>query len=141
MRIEQALEKYILQLRGNGRSDHTIGQVRRHVRLFETWLDGEDDLAGSRTLMASASKASNAPYERISQKSAILATARCLTVLLLEAEPTRARHTLAALLNRISARLDPKPRHRACPRRSFKPRARWGPQGSVRPESRKTELR
>jgi site-specific recombinase XerD len=45
MRIEQALQKYILQLRGNGRSDHTIGQVRRHVRLFEDWLDGDDDLA------------------------------------------------------------------------------------------------
>jgi integrase/recombinase XerC len=45
MRIEQALEKYVLQLRGNGRSDHTIGQVRRHVRLFEEWLAGDDDLA------------------------------------------------------------------------------------------------
>jgi site-specific recombinase XerD len=45
MRIEQALDRYVLQLRGNGRSDHTIGQVRRHVRLFESWLDGEDDIA------------------------------------------------------------------------------------------------
>jgi integrase/recombinase XerC len=45
MRIEQALDRYVLQLRGNGRSDHTIGQVRRHVRLFEAWLDGDDDLA------------------------------------------------------------------------------------------------
>jgi integrase/recombinase XerC len=41
MRIEQALEKYVLQLRGNGRSDHTIAQVRRHVRLFEAWLDAD----------------------------------------------------------------------------------------------------
>jgi len=39
MRIEQALEKYVLQLKDNGRSDHTIGQVRRHVRLFEAWLE------------------------------------------------------------------------------------------------------
>jgi hypothetical protein len=46
MSIEQALQKYVLQLRGNGRSDHTIGQVRRHVRLFEAWLDANDDLAG-----------------------------------------------------------------------------------------------
>jgi integrase/recombinase XerC len=45
MRIEQALASYIVQLRGNGRSDHTIGQVRRHVRLFEAWLEGEDELA------------------------------------------------------------------------------------------------
>jgi site-specific recombinase XerD len=44
MRIEQALAKYVLQLRGNGRSDHTIAQVRRHVRLFEAWLEGDDDL-------------------------------------------------------------------------------------------------
>jgi len=39
MRIEQALEEYVLQLKGNGRSDHTIAQVRRHVRLFEAWLE------------------------------------------------------------------------------------------------------
>jgi site-specific recombinase XerD len=45
MRIEQALASYIVQLRGNGRSDHTIGQVRRHVRLFETWLAGDDEIA------------------------------------------------------------------------------------------------
>jgi integrase/recombinase XerD len=41
MRIEQALEKYVLQLKGNGRSDHTIGQVRRHFRLFEAWLEAD----------------------------------------------------------------------------------------------------
>ena len=43
MRIEQALEKYIVQLQGNGRSEHTVGQVRRHVRLFESWLEAEDE--------------------------------------------------------------------------------------------------
>jgi site-specific recombinase XerD len=42
MRIEQALEKYILQLKGNGRSEHTVAQVRRHVRLFEAWLESTD---------------------------------------------------------------------------------------------------
>jgi integrase/recombinase XerC len=41
MRIEQALEKYVLHLKGNGRSEHTIGQVRRHVRLFEAWLEAD----------------------------------------------------------------------------------------------------
>jgi hypothetical protein len=44
MRIEQALDKYVLQVRGNGRSDHTIAQVRRHVRLFESWLQRDDEL-------------------------------------------------------------------------------------------------
>ena len=43
MRIEQALEKYILQLKGNGRSEHTVAQVRRHVRLFEAWLESTDE--------------------------------------------------------------------------------------------------
>lgn len=86
----------------------------------------------SRTLMAAASKTSNTPYERISQKSSILATARALTVLLLESEPDHARRRLADLLGRIAARLDPKPRQRVCPRRSFKPRSRWGPHGHRR---------
>jgi site-specific recombinase XerD len=43
MRIEQALEKYALQLKGNGRSEHTVAQVRRHVRLFEAWLEAEGE--------------------------------------------------------------------------------------------------
>jgi integrase/recombinase XerC len=43
MRIEQALEKYVLQLKGNGRSEHTVAQVRRHVRLFEAWLETQDE--------------------------------------------------------------------------------------------------
>jgi integrase/recombinase XerC len=43
MRIERALEKYVLQLKGNGRSEHTVAQVRRHVRLFEAWLESEDE--------------------------------------------------------------------------------------------------
>ena len=85
----------------------------------------------NRTLMAAASKTRDVPYERISQKSAILATARVLTVLLLDAEPERARQLLADLLNHIASRLDPKHRQRACPRRSFKPSSRWGPHGRV----------
>jgi integrase/recombinase XerC len=43
MRIEQALEKYVLQLKGNGRSEHTVGQVRRHVRMIEARLEAEDE--------------------------------------------------------------------------------------------------
>lgn len=45
MRIEEALEKFIVQLRADGRSEHTIGQYHRHVRLFARWV-GEDGLDG-----------------------------------------------------------------------------------------------
>jgi len=86
----------------------------------------------SRTLMAAASRASDTPYERLSQKSSLLATARALTVLLLDSEPAVARRRLADLLDHIATRFDPKPRQRACPRRSFKPRSRWGPDGHRR---------
>jgi hypothetical protein len=41
MRIERALEKYVLQVEGNGRSKHTVAQARRHLCLFETWLEAE----------------------------------------------------------------------------------------------------
>jgi len=41
MRLQDALDKYILQLRADGRSDHTIHQYRRHVRLLDRWLQGE----------------------------------------------------------------------------------------------------
>lgn len=94
----------------------------------------------NRTLMAAASKARNVPYERLSQKSAILASARVLTVLLLDAEPLRARQILAALLAHIASRLDPKHRERSCPRQSFKPRARWGPHGRVLVREKEAQL-
>lgn len=95
----------------------------------------------SRTLMAAASRECNAPYERISQKRAVLATARALTVLLLSSEPDRARRILAALLSRIAKRLDPEHRKRNCPRRSFKPRSRWGPRGRVIGQVNTAQLR
>lgn len=38
MQIDEALEKFIVQLRANGRSEHTVGQYRRHVRLLVRWL-------------------------------------------------------------------------------------------------------
>jgi len=50
MRIEQALDRYVLHLRGNGRCDHTIGQVRRHARLFEEWFEGDGHTTALRTL-------------------------------------------------------------------------------------------
>lgn len=95
----------------------------------------------NRSLMAAAAQATRAPYERISQKASILATAQCITGLLLEAQPPRARQLLAALLNRIAARLEPKHRQRSFPRRSFKPRSRWGPQGHIHDPDRRTQLR
>ena len=94
----------------------------------------------NRSLMAAASKVHSVPYERISQKSSILATARVLTVLLLDAEPERAQGLLAALLAHIASRLDPKHRMRACPRRSFKPRSRWGPHGHVLARAKEAQL-
>ncbi len=41
MQIGMALEKYVLQLRADGRSEHTVGQYRRHVRLLDRWLRAE----------------------------------------------------------------------------------------------------
>ena len=108
--------------------------VRQEVFAFLLFI------AITRTLMAAASRNSRVPFERISQKSAILATARSLTVLLLESEQGHARAVLADVLRRIAARLDPKHRQRACPRRSFKPRPRWGPHGRVPARTGKEQL-
>jgi hypothetical protein len=108
--------------------------VRQEVFAFFLFI------AISRTLMAAAADDSDAPYARISQKSAILTTARALTVLLLETEPRHARQILAEVLSRIAARLDPEPRLRSCPRRSFKPRSRWGPHGHRRAQLKKPKL-
>lgn len=108
--------------------------VRQEVFAFLLFI------AITRTLIAAASQASGAIYERISQKSAILAASRVLTVILLESDPASAREILDRLLHGIAARLDPKPRQRSCPRRSFKPRLRWGPQGHVRDPDRRCQL-
>ena len=37
MHIELALQKFVVQLDADGRSRHTIGQYRRHVRLLVRW--------------------------------------------------------------------------------------------------------
>jgi integrase/recombinase XerC len=39
MQVREALAAYELQLTGDGRSRHTIDQVRRHGRLLATWLE------------------------------------------------------------------------------------------------------
>lgn len=41
MRLDHALGLYIQQLRADGRSDHTVQQYQRHVRLLDRWLDGQ----------------------------------------------------------------------------------------------------
>ncbi|MFG0318969.1 MAG: tyrosine-type recombinase/integrase [Planctomycetota bacterium JB042] len=41
MRVEDALDRYVTQLRADGRSDHTIRQVERHVRALARWLEEE----------------------------------------------------------------------------------------------------
>jgi site-specific recombinase XerD len=40
MEIKEALLKYLIQLKADGRSDHTAGQYRRHVGLLASWLRG-----------------------------------------------------------------------------------------------------
>ena len=87
-------------------------------------------VALSRTLMAATAEIHRVPYERLSQKGALLATAARLTCLLVHQDPDQARGTLAALLQRIARCLDGPHRERKFPRRSFKPRPRWGPRGN-----------
>ena len=38
MRLEEALSKYLTQIRADGRSPHTAGQYRRHIALLASWL-------------------------------------------------------------------------------------------------------
>jgi site-specific recombinase XerD len=38
MKIKEALERYLTQLKADGRSPHTSGQYRRHVALLGSWL-------------------------------------------------------------------------------------------------------
>jgi integrase/recombinase XerC len=39
MRIEEALHRFLVQLEADGRSAHTIGQYRRHVKVFDAWTE------------------------------------------------------------------------------------------------------
>lgn len=41
MEIEEALSRYLRQLEADGRSPHTLGQARRHVRMLARWLRAE----------------------------------------------------------------------------------------------------
>ena len=44
MRVEEALAKYVVQLRADGRSGHTVRQYERHVLLLARWM-GEAGMA------------------------------------------------------------------------------------------------
>ncbi len=49
MRIQDALDRFLLQLQADGRSPHTVGQYRRHIARFTVWaaLDApHGDVAG-----------------------------------------------------------------------------------------------
>jgi len=41
MKISDALERFLVQLEADGRSPHTIGQYRRHIKLLDRWLESE----------------------------------------------------------------------------------------------------
>lgn len=97
-------------------------------------------IALSRTLMAAAAETHAVPYQRISQKGALLAAASRFTVLLLRQDPQRARAILAGLLQRIARCLDRQRRPRSFPRRSYRPRPRWGPQGHLRDPERQVKV-
>ena len=94
----------------------------------------------TRTLMAAASKASKVPLERLSQKRAVLSTARRLTALLLKSDRERAKQVVDALMHGIAALLELKYRKSMCLRRSFRPRPRWGPHGRLN-SGKKGQLR
>lgn len=86
-------------------------------------------VAITRHLMAAVSRESDPPYERLSQKGAILAVGDHLTRLVLAQPRQKSRAHLGLLLERIArARYKPRP-GRSYPRRSLLPRPRWGPKG------------
>jgi site-specific recombinase XerD len=41
MKIQDALARFLVQMKADGRSDHTMGQYRRHVTAFADWLAHE----------------------------------------------------------------------------------------------------
>jgi len=45
MRLNDALEAFLLQIQADGRSPHTVNQYRRHVRLFASFVGIDRDLS------------------------------------------------------------------------------------------------
>ncbi|HKX45928.1 MAG TPA: hypothetical protein VJP77_04450, partial [Planctomycetota bacterium] len=52
MRIEEALDLFVVQLRADGRSSHTVEQYRRHVLLLARWMGDESKAGGGRARRA-----------------------------------------------------------------------------------------
>ncbi|MBL8801032.1 MAG: site-specific integrase, partial [Planctomycetes bacterium] len=44
MRLSDALDIFVLQLRADGRSPHTIANYQRHVGALDAWLGHDTDL-------------------------------------------------------------------------------------------------
>lgn len=86
-------------------------------------------VAVTRTLMAAASLAADVPFERLSQKAAVVAVGDHLTRLVLRQPPEQARASLSRLLTRIAAACERVRPARSVPRRSFQPGRKWGPAG------------
>ena len=86
-------------------------------------------LAIARALMATAAKATDADYDSLSQKSAVLGLATYVTRLFLSADADFALRELQALLGRIVKNRYKRRPGRSSPRVSFRPRLRWGPSG------------
>jgi len=110
-----------------------FGQGKFHAK----WVGGVEQevyaqmlfVVITRSLMATAAKVAEVPYEELSQKAAILAVGDNLTRLVLRAPPQRAAVTLTRLLARIARALErPRP-GRSWPRRSLQPQTRWTPSG------------
>jgi hypothetical protein len=86
-------------------------------------------VAVARCLAAAAAKLAEVPYERLSQKAVVLATADHLTRIVLGGPTEQTRAHLLQLLRRIGAAVErPRP-GRSYPRRSLLPARKWGRHG------------
>ena len=52
MQLQDALDRFVLQLEADGRSPHTIKQYRRHISALARWLahDGHTGAVGDKRL-------------------------------------------------------------------------------------------
>lgn len=83
----------------------------------------------ARCLAATAAKLAEVPYERLSQKAIVLATADHLTRIVLRGQAEQAQGHLLQLLRRIGAAVErPRP-GRSYPRRSLLPARKWARNG------------
>ena len=86
-------------------------------------------VAIARLLAAAAARLADVPYERVSQKAIILATADHLTRLVLHRSTDRAHDHLTRLFERLARAVEKPRRSRSYPRRSLLPARKWGPAG------------